>query len=93
MLRVVTDKSKRTASGQGVVVIEGDNPEEVSEVEAKEMAINHATTVLGFRRPGLGLGGGSYPVDGLGDDSDPIAAANDPGRHWRRDYEINDSPV
>ena len=87
-LRVVSEKSEKQAGNTGVVVLEGESPEEVMNLQAKHMALEYASGTLGIYKPGLNIGSGSYPVGPDGEIEDAVAAANNPYRKYRFDYSI-----
>jgi hypothetical protein len=63
-LRVV-DQECRIEEGKLVIVVEGENPEEVLSNEAKMMALQKAAA-CGYQRIGINGTSGSYPVDADG---------------------------
>lgn len=85
-LGIVRDACRRNGNS-AVIVIEGDSPEEVMNKQAKELALNHAAT-LGVSRPGVGTGGGPYPVDPAGQAGDPVQTANTAGCKYRYDWPV-----
>jgi hypothetical protein len=83
---VVRDKCVMVGN-KATVVVEGDNPEEVMTKEARELVLRHAAQ-MGVQRPGLGTGGGPYPVDQDGNSGDPVATANAGGCRYRYDWPV-----
>lgn len=76
-LRVI-DQDCRIEDGKLVIVVEGDNPEEVLSNEAKTIALQKAAA-CGYPRVGINGTSGSYPVDGEGntyDDWNAMAREN-----------------
>ncbi len=65
----VVDKDCRIEDGKLVIVVEGDNPEEVLGNDAKMMAIQKAGA-CGYPRVGINGTSGSYPVDANGESRD-----------------------
>jgi len=85
-LGIVQDQCQRNGN-RGTVVVEGNSPNEVMSKEAREMALSHAAT-LGISRPGLGTGGGPYPVNAQGEAGDPVQTANAGGCKYRYDWPV-----
>lgn len=85
-LGIVNDQCRRNGN-RATVVIEGDSPEHVMSTEARQLALHHAAT-MGISRPGLGTGGGPYPVDPNGEAGDPVATANTTGCKYRYDWPV-----
>jgi hypothetical protein len=67
-LRII-DNECRIEDGKLVIVIEGDNPEEVISNEGKMIALQKAAA-CGYPRVGINGTSGSYPVDDNGDQHD-----------------------
>ena len=63
-LRIV-EKDCRVQEGKLVIVVEGNDPEEVLSPNAKTLALQKATT-FGYPRIGVNSQSGSYPVDSDG---------------------------
>jgi hypothetical protein len=96
MLSIVTDSRHGDGSranpsaGKATVVVEGDTIEEMSSVEARELALSWAAS-QGLSKPGIRLtGSGAYPVtyDGETDHDSVNAAAVSGGCRYRFDYEV-----
>ncbi len=85
-LGIVRDQCQMHGN-KATIVIEGDNPTEVMTKEAKEMVLRHAAQ-LGVSRPGIGTGGGPYPVDRNGQAGDPVETANAGGCRYRYDWPV-----
>ena len=85
-LVVVRDQCQVNGT-KAIIVVEGDSPEEVMTKEAKELAIRTASQ-MGLNRPGIGTGGGPYPVDRDGQPGNPVETANNGGCRYRYDWPV-----
>jgi hypothetical protein len=61
----IIDKDCRIEDGKLVIVVQGDNPEEVLSNTAKSMALQKAAA-CGYPRIGINGQSGSFPVDADG---------------------------
>jgi hypothetical protein len=65
----IIEKDCRVEDGKLIIVVEGENPEEVLSPTAKTMAIQKAAS-FGYPRVGFNGQTGSYPVDANGNTHD-----------------------
>lgn len=85
-LRVIENETK-IGSRSGTVVIEGDSPEEVSGMQARELAIQVAMQ-NGLARAGVSGGGAPYPVDADGKSGDALMLGKTPATAFRYDHKV-----
>jgi hypothetical protein len=73
---------------QGTVIIEGDNPREVTSAEARTLALTTAKRYLS--KPGISTQGGPYPVDPEGEPIRDLMRGIPPGSRYRQDFVVQE---
>lgn len=88
--RVVEENSQSKSTTQMVVVLEGNNPEELRSANARNEVLSYAR-LNGF--PARGLSGipHPYPVDENGETTDEVVTGKKPISAWRADYPVMSS--
>lgn len=83
-----TKDDKQLGTTQLNIIIEGDKPEELTTMEARNKVMQFARA-LGFPASGLGSVPSPYPVDEDGKTDDELVLGKRPMKCWQAEYLVN----
>jgi hypothetical protein len=85
-IRIIDDECTM-AGNQGTIIVEGDNPEVVSNTATKHEVLAKATA-MGLSRVGISGQGGAYPVDAEGKELSSMPGEGSEMVKYRNDFQV-----